>query len=318
MKSVPNWIFYLHDFLWIFSQLLAIWFELFSFVSVFNSENRCRGVPPVSLSLCAGPARQQAVYAWRHTSAPCVKGVVPTAPRLPCPSHAAPDSPVARLASHAVDNRVRSRRRFASDRVCPSAPRHRRRHHLCLGKCAAPPCLHAEPAALTSLPPPRAPAAGCLTSPPSSCVGRRRAVRARAPLTPTVYPSLVRPPGRCPCAARICAVVPQSLRRSTPPLFRCHYHWRKRELLRERAGQACRQCRGLPSSVGPAGRCGFRPAGLASGPRRSCAQAGRWRFGPAAFELYFSIFRIYSNPCKFKNLCSIYLYSKNYKINFVG
>jgi hypothetical protein len=218
MKSVPNWIFYLHDFLWIFSQLLAIWFELFSFVSVFNSENRCRGVPPVSLSLCAGPARQQAVYAWRHTSAPCVKGVVPTAPRLPCPSHAAPDSPVARLASHAVDNRVRSRRRFASDRVCPSAPRHRRRHHLCLGKCAAPPCLHAEPAALTSLPPPRAPAAGCLTSPPSSCVGRRRAVRARAPLTPTVYPSLVRPPGRCPCAARICAVMPQSLRRSTPPL----------------------------------------------------------------------------------------------------
>jgi hypothetical protein len=102
---------------------------------------------------------------------------VPTAayPALTARSLASPHAP--------LHSRVRSRRRSASDRACPSASR-----RLCLSKCAMPPCLHAEPAALTSLLPPHAPAAGRLTSPPSSRVGRRRAVRARAPPTPTVYP----------------------------------------------------------------------------------------------------------------------------------
>jgi hypothetical protein len=56
MKSVSNRIFNLHDFYGFFSQLLAICFVLFSSGSIFNSKNRCRGVPPVSLSLSAsGP-----------------------------------------------------------------------------------------------------------------------------------------------------------------------------------------------------------------------------------------------------------------------
>jgi hypothetical protein len=53
MKSVPNWIFYIHEFFCNFSQLRAICFELFSSGSIFNSKNRCHRVTPVSLSLSA-------------------------------------------------------------------------------------------------------------------------------------------------------------------------------------------------------------------------------------------------------------------------
>jgi hypothetical protein len=47
MKSVPNLIFYPHDFFWNFSQFLAIYFELFSSGVIFNSENADEWVPPV-------------------------------------------------------------------------------------------------------------------------------------------------------------------------------------------------------------------------------------------------------------------------------
>jgi hypothetical protein len=47
MKSVPNLIFYLHEFFWKFSQFLAIYFELFSSGVIFNSENTDEWVPPV-------------------------------------------------------------------------------------------------------------------------------------------------------------------------------------------------------------------------------------------------------------------------------
>jgi hypothetical protein len=80
-----------------------------------------------------------------------------------------------------------------------AAPPRRPGHSPCLAsraarqQCPNPPPLRfrphvSKPAALTSLPPPRAPAVGRLTSPPSSRVGHRRAARARAPPTPTVYP----------------------------------------------------------------------------------------------------------------------------------
>jgi hypothetical protein len=56
IKSVPNLIYYLHEFFWNFYQFLANCFELFSSESIFNSKNRCHGVPLVSLSLSApGP-----------------------------------------------------------------------------------------------------------------------------------------------------------------------------------------------------------------------------------------------------------------------
>jgi hypothetical protein len=38
MKSVPNSISNLHDFFWNFSHFLAIYFDLFSFRGVFNTE----------------------------------------------------------------------------------------------------------------------------------------------------------------------------------------------------------------------------------------------------------------------------------------
>jgi hypothetical protein len=47
MKSVPNLSFYLHDFFWNFSQFLAIYFELFSSRTIFNSKNADEWVPPV-------------------------------------------------------------------------------------------------------------------------------------------------------------------------------------------------------------------------------------------------------------------------------
>jgi hypothetical protein len=46
-SSVPNLISYLHDFLWNFSQFLAIYFKLFSSGGIFNSENVDEWVPPV-------------------------------------------------------------------------------------------------------------------------------------------------------------------------------------------------------------------------------------------------------------------------------
>jgi hypothetical protein len=82
------------------------------------------------------------------------------------------------------DSHVRSHRRSASDCTCSSAPRHRHLHRLSPGKCAAPPCPLAKPAALTFLPSLRAPAAVRLTSPPSFRIGHRRSACARAPSTP--------------------------------------------------------------------------------------------------------------------------------------
>jgi hypothetical protein len=47
MKSVPNLIFYLHEFFQNFSQSLAICFELFSFGVIFNLEIADERAPPV-------------------------------------------------------------------------------------------------------------------------------------------------------------------------------------------------------------------------------------------------------------------------------
>jgi hypothetical protein len=66
MKSVPNFISYLHEFSWNFSQLLPISFELFSFVSIFNSELNLPWGPTCQLlSLHIRPAHQSTVSTWR-------------------------------------------------------------------------------------------------------------------------------------------------------------------------------------------------------------------------------------------------------------
>jgi hypothetical protein len=64
MKSVPNLIYYLHEFIWNYSEFLAIYFELFSFGVIFNSENADEWAPPVS-RCCPCWARQSAVVSCR-------------------------------------------------------------------------------------------------------------------------------------------------------------------------------------------------------------------------------------------------------------
>jgi hypothetical protein len=51
---------------------------------------------------------------------------------------------------------------------------------------------------------------------------------------------------------------------------------------------------------------------------RATVQLGQARIRPSDTRFSFSNFRIYSNSCKFKNLCRILLNSENYETNFVG
>jgi hypothetical protein len=88
--------------------------------------------------------------------------------------------------------------------------------------------------------------------------------------------------------------------------------------------------RRLPHGPRPARQA--RAARCAHGPRALCTWAelmprawakctvhlGRAWFRPSGSRFKFSIFRIYSNPCKFKNLCRIHLNSENYETNFFG
>jgi hypothetical protein len=68
-KVVHNYTFFLHEFLWIFSQLLAILFDLFSFRSVFNSKIILqRSTTCQSPSPAPGRTLQSPVSTWRHAS----------------------------------------------------------------------------------------------------------------------------------------------------------------------------------------------------------------------------------------------------------
>jgi hypothetical protein len=120
MKIVPNRISYLHEFFWNFSQLLAICFELFSSGSVFNSENCCHGVPPISLSLSApGPLISKPYPHGCHVPVPtpCLKGAVLITPR--------PSAP--RAIAFAASTRVSALRRrvFMPSRPCSPLFLHR-------------------------------------------------------------------------------------------------------------------------------------------------------------------------------------------------
>jgi hypothetical protein len=89
MKGVPNFILYLHNFLWNFSQFLAIYFELFSSWVNFTEIADMRG-PPVSRRFprrARLSARRRCVAATRPRRAikAPTDSAVPTAP-LRCPS----------------------------------------------------------------------------------------------------------------------------------------------------------------------------------------------------------------------------------------
>jgi hypothetical protein len=98
MKSVPNLIFYLHEFFWNFSQFLAIYFELFSSGVNFNSENAPRHSN--ALKALSGPRAGIPTAPFRPRRRRCPNCLAP--PRL-----ARPDRAVARS---------------EADHHCPSAP----------------------------------------------------------------------------------------------------------------------------------------------------------------------------------------------------
>jgi hypothetical protein len=142
----------------------------------FNSEIAHTRDPPVSLSLHQArlSARRLRVAATCHARA--IKASVDsTAVRTSPAPHASPRAPLtAFVRSHAPLS--------APDHTCPSAPRHRHRPAAPIASAPVRPLrFHTEPVALNSL-------HRCrihhLTSPTLSCVGCRRATRARAPSTP--------------------------------------------------------------------------------------------------------------------------------------
>jgi hypothetical protein len=162
MKSVPNLISYLHDFVQNFSQFLAICFELFSFREFVYSEIADSG-PHLSGAACRdGPAWQRAVAAWPPCTAPRRRrGLKPlSGQRAMCPdsrlAHAArlPTAPcLARAAAALTASRAplssrpppcRPHRRpdravvpTASPTAPPSRPCHRPDH--CVGRGQAGP-----------------------------------------------------------------------------------------------------------------------------------------------------------------------------------
>jgi hypothetical protein len=92
MKSVQNLIFYLHKIFWIFSQFLAICFELFSFGMIFNSEIADERAPPVRRR---APRRARAAARRCHVAAmrrAVARGLKP----LSGQRAARPDSPASR------------------------------------------------------------------------------------------------------------------------------------------------------------------------------------------------------------------------------
>jgi hypothetical protein len=99
-----------------------------------------------------------------------------------------------------------------------ATPRRRPAALRCLrpGKCATPPCLHAEPVAALTTPLFRAQPAGAPPSPAKASKPRDRRRHTAKSCHLVVYPSPMRLPGQCPCAARIRAAVSQSLHRSRP------------------------------------------------------------------------------------------------------
>jgi hypothetical protein len=89
MKSVPNFISYLHEFFQNFSHFLAICFELFSFRMIFKSEITDSRPHLSDAARRAGPARQPAVAAWLPRAARLARTLRPMSGQRA----ARPDSP---------------------------------------------------------------------------------------------------------------------------------------------------------------------------------------------------------------------------------
>jgi hypothetical protein len=122
MKSVPNLISYFHDFFWNFSHFLAIYFELFSSGSKFNSENADEWGPPVSrrfLRRARPSAHRRHVAATRPRRSRTLwplsgpRAGVPTATSRSRLTSCAPTAPSPTASPHARAAVVRSRPRVS-------------------------------------------------------------------------------------------------------------------------------------------------------------------------------------------------------------
>jgi hypothetical protein len=290
MKSVPNLISYLHKFFWNFSQFLAIYFELFSSGGKFKFRNRWHEGPTCQPPLPAlGPPVSVPSPRGCHAPAPrrthALKAL--SGPRrLACRTLTAPPPTASpRVPPTAV---VCSWSRV-SERTAAVYP------VRCTGEYAASSRSRALLAALT------------LST--FVIVGRRWTAvpparrRLRHELGHTVVRVPVRPRRAFPCTASR-APMTSSPRgtRVAPPRARAQRRTVAGHAGRSRPGKAV----GRVSCVnGPRRHCGCGP--------RVTVQMGRARIR----QINFSIFRIYSIPCKFKNLCRILLNSENYETNFV-
>jgi hypothetical protein len=85
MKSVPNLISYLHNFVWNFSQFLAICLSYFRPGVILIRKTLTSGAHLSAAAFRAGPACQCAVATWLRCAAPiaCLKCAVGTARRCP-------------------------------------------------------------------------------------------------------------------------------------------------------------------------------------------------------------------------------------------
>jgi hypothetical protein len=209
-------ISYHHEFFWNFSQFLAIYFELFSSGSKFNSENTDEWGPPIShrfprrarLSVC----RHRMAATHLHRTAPLahLKCTVGTARRHPDsrPDRAAavraPPSP--HLASHVLVPTAMSSVSEA-DRRCPSAPPslsgHLRRRELVHGERSPSPFLPLFFRGTLSLAPSSSsPSQDCRRPPePSPCQRTPPLIRLFSPSPSTRSSGGLSPPPPCPAGS---------------------------------------------------------------------------------------------------------------------
>jgi hypothetical protein len=238
---------------------------------------------------------------------------LPTASRVPRSDSVIVD----RLATRAAG------RRYPLPTACVRARRRRRLHRPYAGECACAAAFLAPPICANPLhphprrSPPVAAKPSCHPTPASTPrhVTRRRPLRhescraaVHAPVSPRhAFPGRLSCVGEVAAAGQVCHATSRVC---------CTTARRRARVLRwpSELGQAvgCARCAGR-GRAGPgwAAHVLCRPAAPTL-----CNWVERG-FGPVAFD-FFYIFRIYSIPCKFKNLCRIHFNTENYETNFFG
>jgi hypothetical protein len=129
MKSVPNLISYFHEFVWIFFQFLAIYFERFSSRVILIRKTLTSGSHLSDAAIRTGPTWQHTVATWLpHVAPPRAlnalsgprSGVLTAPPRSDWPHYDRLSDPP-RLTSLRPDRAAATVRRHAAVRVRSSS-----------------------------------------------------------------------------------------------------------------------------------------------------------------------------------------------------